>query len=390
MYIQWFKLNKLPFRLRPDPEFLYLDGEIAIAYEGLRAAAPRGMVCLLGETGVGKTTLLHALAREREQSMCVARIQQPDLTSEELAAALAEQFRLPLQEGTTLDPWGRLDRFVAEQSGRGRGVMVLVDQAHRCSSAVLGQLLQIAARPPAPLIILAGEEALLKLLSPHERSGTTLRIMETLRIPRLNHAQVADYLNYRLSRAGSEGRELFDPDTVVEIMRYTGGTPQLINIVCDSAMALAAAHSAARVGVVEIRDAVQELNWVEFSARGAPAPSTDTPIPNESGSIAPNATRELVLQRDGEFVSRVVLTPGRCLVGRAPEADLRLDSKFVSRKHCQIVTSAREAFVEDLGSNNGIFVNGHRHRFYRLASGDQILVGDFTLTYLDTSASAGA
>ena len=88
-------------------------------------------------------------------------------------------------------------------------------------------------------------------------------------MPRLTQAQIAGYLNHRLRIAGSDGRELFEPDTIGDIFRYTGGTQRLINTLCDSAMTFAEAHSMARVGIIEIRDAVRELNWIEFSARSA-------------------------------------------------------------------------------------------------------------------------
>jgi general secretion pathway protein A len=84
MYTDWFKLKRLPFRLRPDPEFLYLCGETAAAFETLRAAssAGRGAIALIGDSGVGKTTLLHTIAHQRQGAMSVARIQQPNLTSQ--------------------------------------------------------------------------------------------------------------------------------------------------------------------------------------------------------------------------------------------------------------------------------------------------------------------
>ena len=390
MYTDWFKLKKLPFRLRPDPEFLYLADDTALAYEALRkaVASGHGIVCLLGEAGIGKTTLLHALARERQGGMSVARVQQPSLTSRELTATLAEQFGLPLQEGASQDSSARLHQFVAAETGHGRTVMILVDEAHRCSAAMLRELLNFAARPPAPLIVLAGEEELAKSLAALEAQGTAKPKVTTLRLPHLTHAQIAGYLDCRLKVAGSEGRGLFDPDTIAEILRYTGGTPQLINTLCDSAMMLAEAHSTPRVGVVEIRDAVQELNWVEFSARGGSAAAPlDTASSASSRGPTRAATPELEVERSGEFVSRMALAPGRLLVGRGEDAGLRLDSKFVSRTHCQLVTTAEQTIVEDLGSTNGILVNGYRHRLHRLLPGDKIVIGDYTLTYLDTPAA---
>jgi pSer/pThr/pTyr-binding forkhead associated (FHA) protein len=85
------------------------------------------------------------------------------------------------------------------------------------------------------------------------------------------------------------------------------------------------------------------------------------------------------VQCNDETVRRVPLVPGRMTVGRAPEAGLRLDSRFVSRRHCQLITTADQTIIEDLGSSNGLRVNGRRHRVHQLVAGDKVEIGDYTL-----------
>ena len=384
MYTDWFKLKKLPFRLRPDAEFLFLDSEAGPVLDALRAAVAsgHGALCLLGERGTGKTTVLHAIARENQGSIAVARVQQPGLTAEELIESLADQFRLPPQEAGGLSPASRLTQFVTEEASHGRAVLVLVDEAHRASTAMLRELLNFAARQPAPLIVLAGGTELAHSLAALEGLGTATGLIGTLRLPRLSQAQIAGYVDYRLQVAGSNGRALFEPDTMGEILRYTGGTPQLINTLCDSAMTLAETHSMQRVGTTEIRDAVQELKWVEFTARTSPA--TRPADPGSSGTarnVANALTPELEVLHSGRHLYRLTLKPGRLVVGRAEDAGLRLDSQFVSRQHCHLITTAEQTFVEDLGSTNGILVNGRRRRLHRLFPEDKIVIGDHTLIY---------
>ena len=384
MYTDWFKLRKLPFRLRPDPEFLFLDSEAGPVLDALRAAVAsgHGALCLLGDAGVGKTTLLHTIARDRQGSMAVARVQQPNLTAAELIDTLAEQFRLPAPEAGGPEPASRLAQFVAEEAGQGRAVLVLVDEAHRASAAMLRELLSLAARRPAPLIVLAGEAALSRQLAALEAPGVTVGLIGTLRLPRLSLPQIAGYIDYRLNVAGGNGRTLFDADTISEILRYTGGTPQLINALCDSAKTLAETHSTPRVGTTEIRDAVQELKWVEFAARSMPSiRPTDTGSSGTSRNLAPAVTPELEVLQSGRHLRRVTLKSGRLVVGRAEDAGLRLDSQFVSRQHCHVITTAEQTFVEDLGSTNGILVNGRRRRLHRLFPEDKIVIGDHTLIY---------
>ena len=380
MYTDWFKLKRLPFRLRPDPEFLYLNSEGSAVFEALRAAAAsgRGAMALLGEPGVGKTTLLHAIAQQRQGSISVARIQQPNLTSRELLEALSEQWHLKPPDENSRDMQAELRRFIAEEAGHGRSVLILVDEAHRMSTATLKELLTLCARQPAPMAILAGAPELgPQLAALASGAGNSLPPVTTLQLPRLDLAGIDGYVRHRLSIAGCGTRTLFEADTGAEIQRYTGGTPQLINELCDAAMTQAETHNSPRVGLVEMRNAAQQLKWVEFSAR---APEGTAVVGPKREAVRP----ELDVQQSGKAVQRVQLKPGRITVGRGADCGLQLDSQFVSRHHCQIITTAEQTFVEDLGSTNGITVNGRRRQLHKLVPQDQIVVGDHTLTYLET------
>ena len=387
MYTDWFKLRKLPFRLRPDPEFLFLGSEAGPVLQALRGAVAsgHGLVCLLGEAGTGKTTLLHALAREYQGGTPVARVQQPSLTATELLDALCEQFGLPPSAGTATSPAARLAGFITQESRQGRKVLVLVDEAHRASTQLLRTLAELGTPTAAPLVVLAGEPPLAQALSTLTAQGAPLNLLATLQLPRLQPSQLAGYLEHRLQVAGNNGRSLFEPDTLAEILRYTGGTPQLVNILCDCAMNHAEAHNTQRVGVPEIRDAVQELKWVEFSARAPEAGASGS-----QRALRPAVAGELEVLHSGRQLRQLTLKPGKVVVGRGEEAGLRLDSPFVSRQHCQLITTADGTFVQDLGSTNGILVNGEKRRMHRLAPGDRIVIGDHTLIYREPTPAQPA
>jgi DNA-binding winged helix-turn-helix (wHTH) protein len=76
------------------------------------------------------------------------------------------------------------------------------------------------------------------------------------------------------------------------------------------------------------------------------------------------------------------LAEGAIVIGRAPQAAVRIDAGGVSRSHARIVVSGGEARVEDLGSKNGTFVDGERVTgTCLLADGKEIRVGPVTLTF---------
>lgn len=80
--------------------------------------------------------------------------------------------------------------------------------------------------------------------------------------------------------------------------------------------------------------------------------------------------------------SRIYPLPatGEVVIGRAPDADLRLSDASVSRRHTKIVVQLEEIVAVDLGSHNGTRVNGQRPVDARaLSSGDVVTIGDVVL-----------
>jgi pSer/pThr/pTyr-binding forkhead associated (FHA) protein len=91
---------------------------------------------------------------------------------------------------------------------------------------------------------------------------------------------------------------------------------------------------------------------------------------------------------DGERGRRRLALGPELTVGRAEGSGLRLAGREVSRRHARFSCVGGVAFVEDLESRNGTFVNGERvHGGRRLRPGDVVRVGDELLRYEDGDAT---
>ncbi len=64
------------------------------------------------------------------------------------------------------------------------------------------------------------------------------------------------------------------------------------------------------------------------------------------------------------------------LVGRHPECDIQIDSRKISRRHCCIAQVSDYLVIRDLGSTNGIRINGVRVLEGRLNAGDEVTIGN--------------
>jgi hypothetical protein len=142
------------------------------------------------------------------------------------------------------------------------------------------------------------------------------------------------------------------------------------------------------VTVDHLRAAIDELQWVEYAERSVKlhAPGLRAPVAETSGERRVALGRILV-GFNGQTIAERELTTGRFIIGRTPDNDLQIDSKYISRHHAQIVTSVHSSVLEDLNSTNGIYVRAKRVRRRMLNDGDVVQIGQHEIMYFDERLS---
>jgi two-component system, cell cycle response regulator len=96
-------------------------------------------------------------------------------------------------------------------------------------------------------------------------------------------------------------------------------------------------------------------------------------------AIATRRTATMLVLRGRSLGKLYKLEGARFLIGRAATADIVLDDDGVSRFHAVITQEAEKFRVEDLGSKNGVIVNGFKVSDHVLEEGDRIQLGATTL-----------
>src|ERR1700749_5324409 len=389
MYLDTFKLKELPFRLSPDPQFLYLSKQHARAKAYMESTIwfTDGFVVITGEIGSGKTTLIESFLKEVQSDVVVAQINQTQVSPIDFLQAVLVQFGFSpfkMKKGELI---ATLNNFLIEQYAADRKVLLIVDEAQNLSLRVLEEVRMISGvettKEKVLRIILAGQPELNEKLNSPELLQLSQRVRLRFHLTALSKSETSAYIDHRLEVAGSQGRRIFAEDTYPVIFKYTGGVPRLVNTLCDTAMMAAYGKDKDTVGMAQLDAAIAELQWVEFSSvtNRLKMPNMEFAAPAIQDS-SPVVGR-ILLASEGKTVVERELRPGRLVIGRTSDNDLQIDSKFISRHHCQIVTQQDSCLIEDLNSTNGIFVQSKRVRRHNLNDGDVVQFGQHEIMYID-------
>jgi general secretion pathway protein A len=411
MYLELFKLRELPFRLSPDPQFLYLSKQHARAKAYMESTIwfTDGFVVITGEIGSGKTTLIESFLQEVQRDVVVAQICQTQVSVVDFLQSVLVQFGFSPFKMKKAELIATLNQFLVEQYSAGRKVLLIVDEAQNLSLKVLEEVRMLSGvettKEKVLRIILAGQPELNQKLDAPELVQLTQRVRLRFHLGMLSAAEMQAYIHHRLEVAGAGDRPIFAEDTFRQIYRYTGGVPRLVNTLCDTAMLAAFGQDRDQVLLADIETSVQELRWPEYAVRislqeralnavGAEAlPETrrvgqdrvhsDPLIDTQNQGGHPEAVGRVILATEGRTTQELQLKVGRVIIGRTSDNDLQVDSRFVSRHHCQIITGAEGSMIEDLNSTNGIYVQGKRVRRYNLNDGDVVVIGKHEIMYVD-------
>jgi general secretion pathway protein A len=398
MYLEPFKLKELPFRLSPDPQFLYLSKQHARAKAYMESTIwfTDGFVVITGEIGSGKTTLIESFLKEVPADVVVAQINQTQVSAIDFLQAVLVQFGFSpfkMRKGELIST---LNNFLIEQYAAGRKVLLIVDEAQNLSMRVLEEIRMLSGvettKEKVLRIILAGQPELNHKLDDPALEQLAQRVRLRFHLQNLTEAETQSYIQHRLDVAGAGDRELFTPDTFPLIFRYSGGVPRLVNTLCDTAMMAAYTAERGVVTAADLASALEELQWAEYAARPHRHRSEEAsaaPTPALRAAAAQAGARvlgHLLVAADGRTVQEVPLRLGRLIIGRTPDNDVQIDSRFISRHHCQVITTLNSCVVEDLNSTNGIYVKSNRVRRHYLNDGDVVLVGKHELIYVDERA----
>ena len=263
MYYRHFGLSGAPFQFTPSPKLLFMSKahrEALAALEWGLLYEPSGFTLLIGETGVGKTTLIVSILARSYERVRTAYVNNPKLGFDGMLRDILRQLQVtaPMEKLAMVDAF---DQFLGRLS-TGERVVIIVDEAQALSDEMLEELRLFSNRgrldEKQVHFVFAGQPALLNRLMTPELKQINERIGVRALLNPLERGEASAYVEYRLAAFGGSSSSIFGRRSIDYLMDHSGGIPRRINVLCHNSMLAAYNKNQSTVGIDAARLAVAE------------------------------------------------------------------------------------------------------------------------------------
>ena len=245
MYEEFFGLTRSPFQLSPDPSFVVATPQakevLSAIYYGV--SGRKGFAVLTGEVGTGKTLIVRCLLELlRRQKIPCANVFNPKLSPLDFLRYVAFDLGIRLEQPTKGDLLQALYRFLLSQLQLGLTTVIIVDEAHQLTPAVLEEIRLLTnletAQQKLLQVFLVGQPEFDATLESFEFRQLKQRVAIRCNLEPLNRDNTALYVGRRLALAGarSDPESIFPKNTIDSVYHCSRGVPRVINSVCDQAL----------------------------------------------------------------------------------------------------------------------------------------------------------
>jgi general secretion pathway protein A len=175
--------------------------------------------------------------------------------------------------------------FLLESYASDKSVLLIVDEAQRLNSELLEQIrllsnIELDNRKLLN-IFFVGQSEFNQLLSDERNKAVRQRITVVYQLKSLSEPETTAYIQHRLKQAGAT-EEIFKPDAMREIFKFSHGTPRLINVICDLALLTGFSSGQKKIDAAVIQDCAKELQIPTEMVKIPPKP----PEPSQNYSAA--------------------------------------------------------------------------------------------------------
>jgi len=265
MYCKFYGLNERPFNITSDPAFFFSSKkhEEALSHLCYGVTQRKGIVVITGEIGTGKTTLCRFFLDGVKKNTKTAFIFNAHFPEIKLLESITRDFGINIKDKTGTSFVWEFNKFLLSEAEAGNNVVLIIDEAQNLRPRQLEQIRLLSnletEKDKLLQIVLVGQPELNRRLDLYELRQLRQRIIVKYHIAPLDKEEVRNYINHRLSVAGSVNRIRFTDEALETIADSSQGIPRLVNIICDRALLAGFVRESTTIDLDTIKKSLQEL-----------------------------------------------------------------------------------------------------------------------------------
>jgi N-acetylmuramoyl-L-alanine amidase len=242
MFLDYYQLQEQPFGALASPSQLFPSQTYCEALESLSETIldDRGNLVLLGESGMGKTTLLFQVLEGLRGTGRAAFLFQKHSASRDILQFLLSGMGVDSSSMDLALMRTKLNQLWFAEMLAGRRFVLIFDDAQELDDEVL-ETLQFISKFETPntkllQLVLCAQPIFLEKLQQENLAQFRKRIMQFSALENFTPMETVGYIRHRLKVAGYHGDPIFDPEALALIADRSQGIPRDINKICSRAM----------------------------------------------------------------------------------------------------------------------------------------------------------
>lgn len=292
MYKQHFQLAQTPFANTAEPALFCMTPKcrdiLAAMLHSIRSR--KGLVCISGEIGAGKTTLARALVHRLPAETTLIHLSPLQASAEDMLTFVATELGLEANGGSPFILLQTIRDRLAKLEQQGAYCLLIIDEAQHLSDSLFPPLLQLANLEAGAAkllqVVLLGQKELLARLNDPLLRPLQQRLHVTCFLSPMEAATTGEYVRFRFQTAGGDPG-LFTDEVITALHAAAGGIPRVVNVLCDTLLLNCFLANRRELSAMDVAKAYADLGLALFGQHqpvaclppiSSPDPLTSPPI----------------------------------------------------------------------------------------------------------------